>query len=186
MGEYPSRAVSTEHPLAHKLQLVPPKRQHIRPQRHAMKKSTSLAIAITVFATSAPAFAQFAKSEDAIKYRQSALFVMQQNFSRVAAMATGKAPFDAKIAADSAAVAEFAGKLPWVAFGDGTDKGRDTRAKPEIWTDKVKFNGYAEKMQTEMAKLNAAAKTGSLDNIKATMAGVGGTCKTCHDAFRKD
>ena len=35
-------------------------------------------------------------------------------------------------------------------------------------------------------KLNAAAKTGSLDNIQATMAGVGGTCKTCHDAFRKD
>ena len=42
MGEYPSRAVSTEHPVAHKLQLVPPKRQHIRPQRHAMKKPPPL------------------------------------------------------------------------------------------------------------------------------------------------
>ncbi|MES2583776.1 MAG: cytochrome c [Pseudomonadota bacterium] len=151
-----------------------------------MKKLASLALAFSITAIALPASAQFAKPEDAIKYRQGALFVMQQNFSRVAAMAAGKAPFDAKVAAESAAIAEFTGKLPWAAFGDGTDKGRDNRAKPEIWTDKAKFNGYADKMQVEMAKFSAAAKTGSLDNIKATMAGVGGTCKTCHDAFRKD
>lgn len=151
-----------------------------------MKKLASLALALSATAVALPAAAQFAKPEDAIKYRQSALFVMQQNFSRVAAMAAGKAPFDAKVAAESAAVAEFTGKLPWVAFGDGTDKGRENRAKPEIWTDKAKFNEYADKMQAEMAKLNAAAKTGSLDNIKATIGGVGGSCKTCHDAFRKD
>lgn len=151
-----------------------------------MKKLASLALAISVTVTALPASAQFAKPEDAIKYRQSALFVMQQNFSRVAAMAAGKAPFDAKVAAESAAVAEYMGKLPWAGFGEGTDKGRDNRAKPEIWTDKAKFNGYAEKMQAEMAKFSAAAKTGNLDNIKATMPGVGGSCKTCHDAFRKD
>ena len=151
-----------------------------------MKRLAYTALALTVTAIALPASAQFAKPEDAIKYRQSALFVMQQNFSRVAAMATGKAPFDPKIAAESAAVAEFTGKLPWAGFGEGTDKGRENRAKSEIWTDKAKFNGYADKMQVEMAKPNAAAKTGSLDNIKATIAGVGGSCKTCHDAFRTD
>lgn len=151
-----------------------------------MKKLFALALACAAAAAAVPAAAQFAKPEDAIKYRQSALFVMQQNFSRVAAMAGGKAPFDAKVAADSAAVAEFASKLPWVAFGEGTDKGRDNRAKPEIWSDKAKFNDYAEKMQAEMGKLNIAAKTGSLDTIKTAVGGVGTACKTCHDAFRKD
>ncbi len=151
-----------------------------------MKKLLSLTLVCATTLVAFPAAAQFAKPDDAIKYRQSAFFVMQQNFSRVAAMASGKAPFDAKVATDSAAVAEFTSKLPWAGFGDGTDKGRDTRAKPEIWTDKAKFNDYADKMQAEMVKFNAAAKTGSLDNIKATMAGVGGTCKTCHDAFRKE
>ena len=151
-----------------------------------MKALACIAAVAALVAMAAPASAQFAKPEDAIKYRQSALFVMQQNFSRVAAMAAGKAPFDAKVAADSAAVAEFTGKLPWAAFGEGTDKGRENRAKPEIWSDKAKFNDYADKMQVEMAKFSAAAKTGNLDNIKATMAGVGGSCKTCHDAFRKD
>lgn len=151
-----------------------------------MKKLSALVMACAAAAVAVPAAAQFAKPEDAIKYRQSALFVMQQNFSRIAAMAGGKAPFDAKVAADSAAVAEFTSKLPWVAFGDGTDKGRDNRAKPEIWSDKAKFKEYADKMQAEMVKLNVAAKTGNLDTIKTAVGGVGGTCKTCHDAFRKD
>ncbi|MEY3997929.1 MAG: hypothetical protein RLY60_741, partial [Pseudomonadota bacterium] len=62
-----------------------------------------------------PAQAQFAKAEDAIKYRQSALFVMGQHFSRLAAMAQGKIPFDAKAAAENAAVVESMSKLPWAA-----------------------------------------------------------------------
>ncbi len=133
-----------------------------------------------------PASAQFSKPDDAIKYRQSALYVMQQNFSRVAAMASGKIPFDAKVAAESAAVAEYVAKLPWAGFLDGTDKGRENRAKAEIWSDRAKFNEYADKLQAELAKFSAAAKTGSLDNIKPTIRSVGNTCKSCHDAFRKE
>jgi cytochrome c556 len=149
-----------------------------------MKKITSFVLASAVVAFAAPASAQFAKAEDAVKYRKSALFVMQQNFGRVAAMAAGKAPFDAKVAADSAVVAEFMSKLPWPAFGEGTDKG-ETRAKPEIWKEPAKFKEYADKMQAEMAKLAVAAKTGSLDSIKTAVSATGDSCKTCHDDFRK-
>ena len=60
------------------------------------------------------------------------------------------------------------------------------RAKPEIWSDNAKFKAAAEKMQGEMAKLEAAAKTGSLDNIKAAVGGMGGACKACHDDFRAE
>jgi cytochrome c556 len=130
-----------------------------------------------------PAAAQFAKPEDAIKYRKNALFVMQQNFGRVAGMAAGKIPFDAKVAADSAATAEFVGKLPWAGFGPGTDKG-DTKAKPEIWAEKAKFDDYANKLEAELAKLTVAAKSGSLDSVKAATNAVGGACKACHDDFR--
>ena len=94
-----------------------------------MKSKLILALLAITLAGSAAAQV---KPEDAIKYRKSALFVMQQNFGRVAGMAAGKIPFDAKVAADSAAAAEFVGKLPWAGFGPGTDKG-DTKAKPEIW-----------------------------------------------------
>lgn len=148
-----------------------------------MKKIAALCAAGLVLSMAMPASAQFAKAEDAIKYRKSALFVMQQNFSRVAGMAAGKIPFDAKVAAQSAATAEFVSKLPWAGFGPGTDKG-ETKAKPEIWFDKAKFDDYAGKMQAEMTKLAAAAKSGNLDAIKTAVNSTGGACKSCHDDFR--
>lgn len=148
-----------------------------------MKRIVSFVLAAAAVTLTAPASAQFAKPEDAVKYRKSALFVMQQNFARVGAMAAGKAPFDAKVAAESAAVAESMSKLPWAAFGEGTDKG-DTKAKPEIWKESAKFKEYADKMQTEMSKLAAAAKAGNLDSIKVAVGATGDSCKTCHDAYR--
>ena len=129
------------------------------------------------------ASAQFAKPEDAIKYRKSALFVMQQHYVRIGAMATGRVPFDAKVAADNATVAEFMSKLHWAGFGEGTDKG-DTKAKPEIWREPAKFKEKAEKMQAEMSKLAAATKTGNLDSVKAAFQATSGSCKSCHDDFR--
>jgi cytochrome c556 len=150
-----------------------------------MKIQKTLWSALVLVAVALPAAAQFAKPDDAIKYRKNALFVMQQNFSRVAAMASGKTPFDAKVAAESAAVAEYVGKLPWAAFTEGSDKG-DTKSKPEIWKEPAKFKEYADKMQGEMLKLSAAAKSGNLESIKAAVNATGGSCKTCHDAFRKE
>ena len=76
-------------------------------------------------------------------------------------------------------------KLPWEAFGPGTDKG-DSRAEPEVWTEQAKFKAASEKMMTEVAKLNAAAKTGNLDQIKAAFGAAGASCKACHDDFRKN
>ena len=142
----------------------------------------SAAIAITM---ALPAQAQFAKPEDAVKYRKNALFVMQQHWARVGAMATGKVPFDAKQAQDNMEVVSTLAKLPWAAFVEGTDKG-ETRAKPEIWKEAAKFKESADKFQAEVAKVNAAAKTGSLDNLKAAFGAAGSSCKACHDSFRKD
>lgn len=150
-----------------------------------MKKIASFVLAAAMLTLVLPAAAQFAKPEDAIKYRKSAMFLMQQNFARVGAMASGKAPFDAGVAAESAAVAEFMSKLPWVAFVQGTDRG-ETRAKPEIWKESAKFKEYADKMQAEMSKLAAVAKTRNLDGIKSAVSATGDTCQTCHDDFRKD
>ena len=132
-----------------------------------------------------PAAAQFAKPEDAIKYRKAAFTVMGTHFGRVAAMANGRIPFDAKAAADNAEIATMMSKLPYAGFVPGTDKG-DTKAEPKIWTEMDKFNAAATKMQEEMAKLNVAAKGGNLDAIKAAVGETGKSCKACHDNYRKE
>jgi cytochrome c556 len=151
-----------------------------------MKRLLSASVATLAVLASLPAAAQFQKPEDAIKYRQSALTVMGNHVGRIGAMAAGRAPFDAKAAADSAHIVNTLASLPWSAFGAGTDKGAPNRAKAEIWSDAAKFKAASEKMQAEVAKLDAAAKSGSLDAIKAAMGGVGGSCKACHDDFRAE
>ncbi len=146
-----------------------------------MKVISALALAALVATVSLPASAQFAKPEDAIKYRQSALSVMGTHFSRLGAMANGKAPFDAKAAQESAEIVSFMSKLPWVGFGAGTEGGK---AKPEVWKEQAKFQDLSQKMQAEVVKLDAAAKTGNLDNLKTAFGPAANSCKSCHDSFR--
>ncbi len=151
-----------------------------------MKRLHLVLLSTAATLASLPAAAQFQKPEDAIKYRQSAFTVMANHFGRVAAMAQGRVPFDAKVAAENADIVLTMSKLPFQGFGEGTDKGLPQRAKPEVWKEQPKFKAAAEKMQGEVAKLDAAAKTGNLDAIKAAVGAVGGSCKACHDDFRAE
>ncbi len=132
-----------------------------------------------------PAHAQFAKPEDAVKYRQSALTVIGTHFGRIGAMVNGRAPYDAKAAVENAEVVASLARLPWAGFGPGTDK-LSNKAKPEIWTEQAKFKDHADKMVAETGKLLAAAKTNNLDNLKAAFGPTAASCKACHDAFRNN
>ena len=132
-----------------------------------------------------PAAAQFAKPEDAIHYRQSVMTVMGTHFGRIAAVAQGKAPFDPKTTMDNAAIVLAMSKLPFVAFVEGSDKGGNTKAKPEIWKETDKFQAAAKEMQEQVVKLDAAARSGSLDAIKAAVGDTGKACKACHDNYRE-
>lgn len=149
-----------------------------------MKAFASIAAAAALVSLSAPAVAQFAKPEDAIKYRQSALSLMGTHFGRIGAMANGRVPYDAKVAADNAELVATLSKLPWAGFTPGTESGGNTKAKPEIWTEQVKFKDNSDKFQAETARLAAAAKTGNLDTLKTAFAATADSCKTCHDAYR--
>ncbi|CAN5765380.1 cytochrome c [soil metagenome] len=149
---------------------------------------TTLSMAVAAFigcAIALPAAAQFAKPEDAIKYRKAAFTVMGAHFGRVAGMANGKIPFEANAAAENAEIANYMSKLPYACFVPGSDK-CDTKAEPKIWTEMDKFNAAATKMQEAMAKLDVAAKTGNIDTIKAAAGETGKSCKACHDNYRKE
>ena len=150
-----------------------------------MKRLLVALVATLGALASLPAAAQFQKPEDAIKYRKAAFTVMAAHFGRIGAMAAGRAPFDAAAAAANADIVASMSKLPYAGFGEGTGSG-ETRAKPEIWTDRAKFDAAANKMQEEVAKLNVAAKSGNLDQIKVAFGAAGQSCKACHDNFRKD
>lgn len=132
--------------------------------------------------TASPAFAQFQKAEDAIKYRQSTFSVMATHFSRIGAVVKGEVPYNKDDVAKNAAIVATLSSLPWQAFGPGTEGGK---SQPAIWTEAAKFKAGSEKMQTAVAELNQAAQSGSLENIKKAFSATGQTCKACHDDFRK-
>jgi cytochrome c556 len=139
------------------------------------------ALAALTLGAALPAAAQFAKPEDAIKYRQSALRVMGTHFGRIGAMVNGRVPFDAAAAQQNAEIATMMSTLPWQGFGAGTEGGK---AKPEIWKEAAKFKELQEDMGKKMVAFNAAAKTGNLDNIKTSFGVLGASCKACHDAYQ--
>lgn len=143
----------------------------------------TFALTVAAIAFSAPASAQFQKPEDAVKYRQSVMTVMGNHFGRIGAMVNGRAPFDAKVAQDSAHVVATMSTLPWPAFTPDTEALK-TRAKPEIWKEGAKFKESYEKLMAETVKLEAAAKSGNLDSIKTAFGATGGSCKNCHDSFQ--
>lgn len=151
---------------------------------HSFLKPFAAVVLIAGVAGVAQAQAPFAKPEHAIKYRQSALFVMGQHFGRIGAVVKGERPYNKDEVAWNAAIAEVMSKLPWDGFVAGTDKG-ETRAKPEIWTESAKFKSAAEKMQQEISKLAQVSQGGDLGAIKAQFGATGKACKACHDDFRK-
>ena len=133
-----------------------------------MSRMLLAAATVIGLASALPAAAQFQKPEDAIKYRQSAMALQNNHLGRVFGMANGRVPFDAKVAAEQIEIVAMINKLQFAAFIDGSDKG-NTKAKPEIWTDKDKFAAAIAKSQDDVLKLAAAGKSGSLDQIKACL-----------------
>jgi len=146
-----------------------------------MIRLASFALAAACAATTLPAAAQFAKPDDAIKYRQSALFIMSQHFGRLGAMANGRIPYDAAAAAANAEVVTEIAKLPWAGFGPGTEGGK---ARPEVWKEGAKFKEHQDKLIDETGKLLVAAKAGNIDALKAQFGPTAASCKACHDSFR--
>ncbi len=149
-----------------------------------MKKSVLLAVAFAV-AVPSISFAQFAKPEDAVRYRKAALTVMASHFGRIGAVVKGDRPFNAQEVQANAALVETMSTLPWAGFGAATDK-IDSKAKPEVWSQADKFKTAQDTMIKAVADLSTASKSGNLDAVKAAFGGVGKTCKGCHDDFRKE
>ena len=148
-----------------------------------MKKWIAAALAASTLAMAGHAQAQFQKPEDAVKYRQGALFVMGQHFGRVGAMAAGRVPFDAQVAQEQMDLVLTMAKLPWAGFTADSQDVR-SRAQPNIWTEAAKFKEAGDKSLADLTALHAATRTGDLAAVRRAFSNAQGSCKACHDNFR--
>lgn len=139
-------------------------------------------ITLALCAVAQPAAAQFAKPEHAVKYRQSAMYVMNYHLDRIGLMVNGRLPYDAQAAAEHAQLVAMASRLPWKGFTPDTDK-LSKSVRPEVWSETAKFKQGGETLMADTAKLLAAAKTNNLDELKSAFRATANTCKSCHDAY---
>lgn len=124
-----------------------------------------------------------AKPDVLVKQRQAAMTLIGKYWGPVAGMASGKVPYNADVVARNATYLENLSQMPWDGFHDST-KGEKSRALPETWTQKAKFDEIAERMQAEIAKLGVAARARNEAGVKQQFGAVGKTCGACHDGFR--
>lgn len=146
-------------------------------------KAVLAVVAVAGALIGSAANAQFAKPEDAVKYRQSAFTVMGNHMGRINGQLKADKP-NVQVIQSSAALVEIMSKLPYEAFVPGSESIGNTKAKPELFKDTAKIKELAEKMQAEVVKLSAAAKGGDVKAIQAQFGNVGQACKACHDDYR--
>lgn len=126
--------------------------------------------------------AQFAKPEDAIKYRQSAFTMLGNHMGRLQPVLKGQVAFDAAAVKANVAVIQTLSTLPWTAFAAGTQA--SSSAKPEIWSDAAGFKAAQQKFEAAVVQLSASADSGDLNKLRSAAGDVGASCKACHDSYR--
>ena len=148
------------------------------------KRMTWVLVVAIVGLLAGAAFAQFAKTEDAVKYRQSVMSLIGTHFTRMGAVVKGEAPYNKEAFEKNAVLVDSLYRLPLDAFmAPGSDKGSGMKA--DALTQKDKFTQMYNTTEAELAKLAAVAKGGDLNAIKPQFGAAGASCKACHDAYKK-
>lgn len=140
-----------------------------------MIKRITLATAATALLLCGSAFAS-----DAITERQAGFDGLKKSMGELRGLVGSDL---AATAAVANRMAEFGAKIPTL-FPAGSDQGK-TDALPAIWSNVDDFNARAKAFEEASLKLAAAATSGDAAASGDAMKAIGGTCKACHDKYRK-
>jgi cytochrome c556 len=147
--------------------------EHVSLTKRTLAYSAGLSIAVA--GAWGAAFAA-----DPANQRHEAMEMVQESFKPLRAIAVKEAPFDAAVVKKNASMILEKLKEAHGLFPEGSGGG-ESRAKPEIWTDRA---GFDQAMKDAQAAATAmAAVTAEADYVPA-MKALGGSCKACHDKYR--
>jgi cytochrome c556 len=153
------------------------------------KIAKSLVAGLTLTAIAGTALAQVVgKTEDQIRWRQSAYHTMAWSMGRIKANVEGSYNKDQVVEAANV-IQAIANSKMGALYQPGSDKGKgwkETRLKAAFFTDKEtlgKVAGNFGQQANEMAKV---AATGDAAAVKAQFGKLGEACKGCHEKFREE
>jgi cytochrome c556 len=140
-------------------------------------------VAAVLFAAAAAAAV---KPETAIHYRQSVYTMIGWNFGPMVGMIKDKTPWNqTEFALHAERIAQLAPQL-LEGFPEGSDKGAETEAKADIWKKSDDFKSKMNDLVRESKALADIAKAGDEAKTREQFKKTAGTCKSCHDEYRKE
>lgn len=149
-----------------------------------MKKSGAAAMAALALGVAAGAVFAQAKPEVLVKQRQAVMTLQGKYFGPLAAMAQGKAPYNADVVKRNAGFLDNLSRMPWDGF-DPSTKDVKSNALPAIFNDTAKFKEAQSRLENETHKLYEVSERGDEAAVKAQIGAVGKACGGCHDNFRQ-
>lgn len=128
------------------------------------------------------AFAQ-AKPDVMVKQRQAVMTLQGKYFGPLAAVAQGKASYNAAAVQRNAGFLDNLSRMAWDGF-DPSTQNEKSRTLPAVFSDRAKFDQAASRLENETARLVSLSASGDEAAVKAQIGAVGKACGACHDSFR--
>jgi cytochrome c556 len=139
-----------------------------------------------VFAVSAPGVAMaqgISLAPDAIIAARQGGMALSGGASEAMKAAVQSGADVKPFAAGAAALAKWGSAFPAL-FAVGTQSGHDTKAKPEVWSDRAGFEKAAATLVSAAEKLAEVAKADDKAGFATAYAALGQACGGCHRTYR--
>lgn len=140
----------------------------------------TLTIAATVLAMGATVSVA---QDDPIAERQEKMKTMGGAMRVLVPMFREQADYDAEAALAAFVRMNEAVDGYGALFPEGTETGGDTRAKPEIWSDREGFDAAVADFEEDLA-MAASADIPDLDSFKPVFGAVAQNCGDCHEVYQ--
>jgi cytochrome c556 len=128
----------------------------------------------------------YAKSEpeDLIKYRHNTMEAIGGHMGAISLLVRGKVEQTDHLLDHAKALKATVDTINDVFPADSAQG--ETEAKPEIWQKSEEFKKAVMKAEEAGAAFLAAVEQGDKGRVEERFKELGGSCKNCHDNFRKE
>lgn len=125
------------------------------------------------------------KPEVLVKQRQAKMILQGKYFGPMAAMAQGKAPYNAAVMQRNAGFLDNLTRMAWDGY-DPSTRNAQSRTKPSTYDNMAKFKEYGDRLENQVSQLVTLSKGSDEGAVKAQIGAIGKTCGGCHNDFRSD
>ena len=126
------------------------------------------------------------QAAELVKQRKKEMSELSRAFEPLLQVVRGQSDdFDAAIASAETMNVNAQKIIENFPAGTGRDAFPESRAKPEVWTQRAEFEAAAQKLFDESKKLVEAAKSRDLEKFQVQFRAYGEACGACHDGPKR-